>query len=90
MKEFVCEQCGECCRYIDKVEQLKHLALPNGVCKHLNGNFCDIYETRPDVCDYTRTYKYFRSQLTEEQYHDLTVHYCSEFKNKKLKRDNNG
>jgi Fe-S-cluster containining protein len=89
MKDFVCEKCGECCRYIDKVEQLKHIALPNGVCKYLDGDLCTIYETRPDVCNYHKAYQYFQDQLTEEQFYNTAVYYCNQLKQQKTEEKSN-
>lgn len=48
---FPCTRCGACCRNVAAVSTLKHLALKNGACRHLNtDNLCQIYEKRPKDC----------------------------------------
>ena len=49
---FQCSACGECCRHIGKIEQLRAFDNGNGVCIHLKGNLCEIYENRPEIYDY--------------------------------------
>ena len=80
MKEFICQKCGECCRHLDAVESLNHLQV-NGICRYLRGNLCDIYDHRPNVCDYKRAYELFKDKLTENEYHDLCVIFCDQLLN---------
>ena len=48
--EFICTQCGACCR---DTKIIKNLGLPikkDGSCGHLKNNLCSIYENRPYFC----------------------------------------
>ena len=50
-----CSRCGACCRNVDLVpEELREgVVAPrkDGSCVHLmEGNLCDVYESRPKVC----------------------------------------
>tara|TARA_R100001244_G_scaffold45264_1_gene40809 strand:- start:162 stop:485 length:324 start_codon:yes stop_codon:yes gene_type:complete len=48
--EFICSQCGACCK---RTDALKKFGLPikkDGSCGHLKNNKCSIYDKRPDVC----------------------------------------
>ena len=49
---FPCTNCGLCCQHISTVEELKSFDLGNGICKYFNfvTKTCDIYETRPIIC----------------------------------------
>ena len=63
---FVCRQCGECCRHIEAfIDVMPHQH--NGICDFLQENLCTIYENRPDLCDYKRAYKYLEKYLTEKE-----------------------
>ena len=75
LDDFICKQCGECCRHIDQVEELKHLQV-NGVCKYLKDNLCTIYENRPDACNRYKLYKRFQSCMTEETFVNIAQKYC--------------
>ncbi|GGZ88868.1 hypothetical protein GCM10007161_20470 [Ignatzschineria indica] len=49
---FPCTSCGACCRYLHLATELQHLDRGDGVCKHLTKeNRCEIYETRPEICN---------------------------------------
>lgn len=55
---FVCEKCGMCCRHIDQIPELAAMHNGDGVCIHLTeDNLCDIYSTRPDICNVDRMYE---------------------------------
>ena len=50
--EFLCSQCGACCRRAGIWEVAKY-GLPikkDGSCGHLKNNLCSIYEERPLIC----------------------------------------
>ena len=48
---FPCSSCGACCRRVGYAPQFpRELVRPDGSCVNLNGNLCDIYAERPDVC----------------------------------------
>ncbi len=91
MKKFNCiEGCGECCRYIDLVDGLKHLQNGDGICKYLANNRCSIYETRPELCRYDALYEIVKDTMTPEEYDKIAVTYCEQLQNIKLVRSYNG
>jgi Fe-S-cluster containining protein len=74
---FVCRKCGECCRHIEAfLEIMPHQH--DGICDFLQGNLCSRYETRPDLCDYKRAYKYFEKYLTEDEYRKKVIEVCED------------
>lgn len=78
---FECDRCGLCCRLIGNVPQLRHFDRGDGVCVHLTeGNLCDIYETRPEVCSVDRMYSRFAAKLTKEEYLDAMSRSCAMLK----------
>ena len=66
---FECNQCGLCCRNIDKIPQLKDFHNGNGICKYLHDNKCSIYD------------KYFKNQYTRVEFYDLNKMVCEQIKN---------
>lgn len=74
---FPCKRCGLCCRNISKIPELKSFDLGNGVCKFLNDNLCEIYDTRPDICCVDVMYEKNYSLLyTKEEYYKLNMEGC--------------
>ena len=49
--EFICTQCGACCRRTDILKKLGFPIQKDGSCGHLKNNLCSIYENRPDICN---------------------------------------
>ena len=50
--EFICTQCGACCKRAGRCGGAKY-GLPikeDGSCGHLKNNMCSIYDKRPDIC----------------------------------------
>jgi Fe-S-cluster containining protein len=48
-----------------------------GVCRHLKGNLCAIYETRPLFCDSERVYAtFFKDSMTESEFIEKTLELC--------------
>jgi len=85
--DFFCKKCGECCRHLEKmIEYFPYQK--NGVCDFLVGNLCSIYENRPDLCNYKRTYLLFRKNMTIEEYHQTIVFYCEQFRLKSKSPNN--
>lgn len=83
---FQCSQCGECCRHIDRIPQLAALDSGNGVCIHLNGYLCDIYSSRPEVCQVDAMYdKYYSTYYTREEFYRLNEEACKQIKAMRLK-----
>lgn len=70
MERFICEKCAACCRQIGKTFWGKALALPNGVCRHLdeNSNLCTIYEHRPLFCNIDAYYELFLKETMDRKF----------------------
>lgn len=74
---FQCDKCGMCCRNLDKNELYKELDRGDGVCRHLTGNLCNIYEQRPLLCRVDESYKkLFRGRMSLEEYYELNYSAC--------------
>lgn len=86
---FPCDKCGECCRNVYKVQQLKHLALPNGICKHLDQdtNLCKIYQQRPLHCNIDAYYDIFvKGTMSIEDFYAMNLKCCKELKMEKANK----
>ena len=80
---FICDKCGECCRNLHLSEIYADLDRGDGVCKHLRGNLCSIYE-RPLKCRIDDAYaELFAGVMTKEQYYRLNYESCQFLKRKK-------
>lgn len=78
---FNCDACGECCRHIDRIPQLRAFDDGTGVCVHLKENLCDIYENRPEVCCVDVMYnKYYSTQYTKDEFYKINEQVCRELK----------
>lgn len=78
---FQCDKCGMCCRNLDKNELYKELDRGDGVCRHLTGNLCSIYEQRPLLCRVDESYeKLFRGRMSLEEYYELNYSACGVLK----------
>lgn len=77
-KQFNCWKCGACCKFCDKVEELKHFDRGDGVCVNLlPDNSCSIYETRPEICNTNRMYeKLYKPVITWDQYLTYSEKVC--------------
>ena len=74
---FPCSQCGECCRHIDRIPQLRSFDAGDGICRYLQGNLCSIYETRPDICRVDVMYeRCFSSLYTREEFYRINRQGC--------------
>lgn len=79
--KFHCDCCGECCRHIDRVPQLHDFDPGTGVCIHLKGNLCEIYDHRPLICSVDKMYEtYFCSFYSREEYNKLNMDACQKLK----------
>ena len=83
---FPCDKCGACCHYVGQVPVMKSYDRGDGICKHLlPDNGCEIYETRPDICNVE---KMFRTKWCEDytwdEYVEQGVKFCERFKLEKL------
>lgn len=82
---FECDKCGECCRNLHKSSIYKELHDGDGVCRHLKGNLCAIYDDRPLFCRIDECYElFFEDTFSYDEYVKLNYKYCEELK--KLRR----
>ena len=80
---FACNQCGECCRNLDKSELYNDLDRGDGVCIFLENNRCSIYQNRPLLCRIDECYeKYFMAQYSLEEYYRLNYEICRKLQSK--------
>lgn len=77
---FHCDRCGLCCRMLKQVPQLAAFDRGDGVCKHLSGNLCAIYETRPDVCNVEKMWPLFAPVMSREEYDRTNMASCAKIK----------
>lgn len=83
---FQCDQCGECCRHLDRSPLYSGLHNGDGVCRFLKGNLCSIYDTRPLLCRVDESYQtFFKDKLSYEEYIQLNYKYCDMFKKMRRK-----
>ncbi len=83
-EKFLCSQCGECCRHIDLIPQLAEFDRGDGICIHLSGNLCNIYENRPEICGVDVMYKkYFSALYSREFFYQLNMDVCKELQHHK-------
>lgn len=80
MKEFVCIQCGACCRSLENNNLYNDLNRGDGICKYFNEitKLCNIYEIRPDKCNVEKGYQYFKETMSFEEYLQYNVKACGE------------
>lgn len=64
---FPCTGCGECCRHINRVEQLAVYDRGDGVCIYLSGNLCSIYKDRPEICRVDYMYEKVSAIICQEK-----------------------
>lgn len=74
---FKCNQCGECCRHLDRSGLYRELDRGDGVCRYLSGNLCSIYENRPLLCRIDESYdKIFSEIYTRDEYYRMNEQAC--------------
>jgi len=77
LEKFPCSRCGECCRHINLIPQLARFDRGDGVCMHLSGNLCGIYESRPEACRVDEMFtKFFSEQYSREAFYKLNLEVC--------------
>ena len=81
---FHCDKCGLCCRSLKFVPQLAAFDRGDGVCRYLTGsNLCQIYDTRPDICNVDKMYALFASEMSKTVYYTIMEQACALLKKKK-------
>ena len=75
--KFPCEKCGECCRHISGIPELAEYDRGDGVCIHLKGVLCEIYDHRPDICNVETMFrKVFSKSMTREEFFAKNLDAC--------------
>lgn len=78
---FKCDQCGKCCRNLNKSQLYSELDRGDGICKFLNGNLCSIYQVRPLLCRVDDCYEqFFKESMSKEDFYSLNYEVCNELK----------
>lgn len=77
---FHCIKCGECCKNIRHIPQLTDFDDGTGVCIHLKNKLCDIYESRPEICNVDLMYeKYFSRMYSKKDFYVLNEKVCAKY-----------
>lgn len=79
---FECDQCGLCCRNLKKSSLYDDLHDGNGICRYLdlNTKLCTVYDNRPEKCNVTESYKYFKNEISFNKYIELNTKECNKLK----------
>ena len=84
---YPCERCGDCCRHVDLIDEMKSFDRGDGVCKHLTANnLCEIYSERPPLCNGEYVYKNFFADMTVADFHQQTQKLCRKIRRRELER----
>ena len=63
------------------VPQLAAFDRGDGVCRHLKeDNLCEIYDSRPDICNVEKMYSAFASQMSKDEYYRRMTESCLQIK----------
>ncbi|MBR1420540.1 MAG: YkgJ family cysteine cluster protein [Selenomonadaceae bacterium] len=80
---FPCNQCGACCRQIEKIPFAVDMKLPDGSCKYLDheSNLCTIYKSRPIFCRVDDYYDQFLTdKISREDFYRQNLDACEELR----------
>lgn len=82
VEQFKCDCCGLCCHHVGKYQDMKEYDRGDGICMYLNkDNKCDIYETRPLICNVRKLYeKVFANKYTWDEFLELQYNACKQLK----------
>ena len=86
---FICTRCGLCCRNIHKIPELANFHTGDGVCIHLtDGNLCDIYPIRPDICNVEKMFElHYIKMMSKIEYERLNLEGCKALQSKQKQKD---
>ena len=85
--QYACERCGDCCRHVDMIAEMKVFDRGDGVCKHLTAeNLCEIYSERPPLCNGEYLYKNFYHDMTVAEFHQMMNGLCEAIRGWELER----
>ncbi len=80
-KEFKCQQCGACCKHLNKIHMLSSYDRGDGICKFLrNDNKCSIYNNRPLVCRGEYIYHKYYEGMDVIAYYDMLYDLCNKIR----------
>ncbi len=67
------------------VKQAKNLDNGMGVCKYFDrmSKLCTIYDTRPEICNVEKGYKFFQDKISYNEYLELNYKICEELRRTK-------
>ena len=85
MSNFPCDSCGACCKFIGLSDKTSWLDRGDGICRHFNesNNLCNIYETRPEVCNVAVMYqKYYQGNYDWNSFVEVNKEICQQLKSK--------
>lgn len=77
---YPCDCCGECCKHVELIAEMKDFDRGDGICKYLNNNRCAIYKKRPNICNGKYIYENYFSHMSVEDFHKLMLKYCLKIK----------
>ena len=84
---YDCKRCGNCCRHIELVEEMKSFDRGDGVCKYLtNDNLCQIYSQRPNICNGQYIYENFYSNISVAEFHEIISNLCEMIRGKDFEK----
>jgi Fe-S-cluster containining protein len=63
---FPCDKCAACCKSIG--------------CPHLKDNLCEIYDSRPNVCNNKYVYEHFCKDVSWNEFVLLCKEYCAKLR----------
>ncbi len=80
LKPFPCTRCGLCCQHIDSITELAEYDIGNGCCRYYSNAYgCQIYESRPTVCQIDKGYElFFAGILSHEEYYQHNAKVCNQ------------
>lgn len=79
---FKCDKCGLCCQNLNLNSLYDDLNDGTGTCKYYDKvtRLCKIYQNRPEKCNVTRMYRYFKNVMTYEEYIQKNIEVCKTLK----------
>ena len=76
---FPCDCCGICCETLIRLDVYNDLDDGTGHCRYYDriSHLCTIYEHRPEKCNVMASYKYYKDQISLEDYIAINVQGCN-------------
>lgn len=83
MKKFFCDQCGLCCKNLNKSAFYSELDRGDGVCMYFDEqtNLCLIYSNRPLKCRVDDMFQtVYKQHMSLEDFYQLNYEACNQLK----------